>query len=373
MRILLFSNATSTNRGGAEASFESIADGLAARGHEVHRLYNEKGEAEGGKYRLSLPWINLRGGLPTPRAAWTFVPHLLPLARLLRRLRPDVVLVHFVDLSSLYFAVLRPLLGFRLVLSARGSDLLVQPRESDRHRRLLPLALRSADHVVALSQAVASAAVALCPDVEGRTAVIHNGVDLDFWREPVTEPDDAVPLIVAAGRLHPVKGFDLLMEAFAAVHQRFPAARLRIIGEGAERAALEARAERLGVSEAVEMPGWVGREALREAYQKASVVAVPSRSEGLGNVAIEAMASGAVVVASAVGGLPDVVQEGKTGVLVPPEDLEALTDALIQMLELGETRRAMRAAARTSAERFSWSRCLDAHESVLASHMRRRA
>ncbi len=333
MRVLLFSNAASTNRGGAEASFEAIADGLAERGHEVQRLYNETGGAADGKHRLSLPWIGLRGGLPTPRAVWTFVRHLMPLARLLRRLRPDVVVVHFVDLSSLYFAALRPLLGFRLVLNARGSDVLVQPRESERHRRLLPLALRRADHVVALSQAIADAAVALCPDVKGRVTVIHNGVDLDFWRMRVAEPDEAAPLIVAAGRLHPVKGFDVLIEAFAAVYRRVPASRLRIIGEGEERAALEALAQRLGVAGDLEMPGWVDREALRQAYQSASVVAVPSRSEGLGNVAIEAMAAGAAVVASAVGGLPDVVDEGRTGRLVPPEDVAALADSAGRVVE----------------------------------------
>lgn len=368
MRILAFCNSPSTARGGAEASFETIADGLAQRGHEVVRLYNERGPDAPGVYRRALPWLSMRGAWPTPRGVRTLLRHLLPLARLLRARRPDVVLVHFVDLSALYFVLLKKVFGYRLVLNARGSDLLVQPTRSERHARLLPFVLRHADHVVAPASTMLEAAAVLAPEVQARAVLIPNGIDYAFWS---SAPADRVEagLIVAAGRLHPVKGFDVLVEAFARVNRQHPEARLCIYGEGEQRPHLEARVAALGLGDAVSLPGWASREQLRDAYARAAVVAVPSRSEGFGNVAAEALATGAPVVASAVGGLPHVVHD--PAYLVAPQDPTALAAKLALIFEQSQAQPDIRAASRARARAFTWSAALARYETVLQGNGQR--
>lgn len=367
MRLLAVSNSPSGTQGGSEASFETIAEGLTHRGYDVVRLYNESGAQEACIRRLMLPWFAMRGAFPTLAGSLTLVNRLVPLAKLLRQLRPEVVLVHFVDISSVYFALLKPLFRYRLVLNARGSDLLVQPATSKRHQQLLPFVLRRADLLVALSEPIAEAATALEPAIESRTMVIHNGIDFDFWSadaSPVSQ-QQGPPYFVAAGRLHRVKGFDVLIEAFAQVRHEHPAVRLRIYGEGPERGALQANVARLGLSHSVEFLGWASPLVLREAYGKAMAVVVPSRSEGFGNVAAEAMAAGAPVVASAVGGLPGIL--GGVGSEVPPDHPEALAQALLAILRQQDGGLHMRARARERAARFTWSAALDVYDAVLSS------
>jgi glycosyltransferase involved in cell wall biosynthesis len=158
-------------------------------------------------------------------------------------------------------------------------------------------------------------------------------------------------IVVGLGRLVPIKGFDLLARALPALVAQIPSARVLLVGDGAERAHLGAIAASMGVAERLRMTGETTDVASYLAA--ADVVAVPSRNEGMGRVIVEAMALGLPVVATTVGGIPDVVTDGECGRLVEPEDTDALAAALIELGRDPALRRKLGEAAVRRAEAFS--------------------
>ena len=158
-------------------------------------------------------------------------------------------------------------------------------------------------------------------------------------------------IVVGLGRLVPIKGFDLLARALPALVAQIPSARVLLVGDGAERAHLGAIAASMGVAERLRMTGETTDVASYLAA--ADVVAVPSRNEGMGRVIVEAMALGLPVVATSVGGIPDVGTDGECGRLVEPEDTDALAAALIELGRDPALRRKLGEAAVRRAEAFS--------------------
>ncbi len=163
------------------------------------------------------------------------------------------------------------------------------------------------------------------------------------------EPDTFV--VVGLGRLVPIKGFDLLVRALPAVVARIPSARVLLVGDGAERRHLEAIAAALGVTERLRLTGELMD--VTTPLAAADVLAVPSRNEGMGRVIVEGMAIGIPVVATAVGGIPDVVTDGECGRLVEPNDVDALAAALIELGRDDALRRKLGEAGERRAEAFS--------------------
>jgi glycosyltransferase involved in cell wall biosynthesis len=133
------------------------------------------------------------------------------------------------------------------------------------------------------------------------------------------------------GRLVQQTGVDVLLAAFPRVQARHPTARLLIVGDGPLRATLEAQAAALGLGEAVIFTGW--RDDARALMPACDAVGVPSRWEGFGLVTLEAMGCTRPVIASRVSALPEIVQDGETGLLVPPDDPPALAEAITKLLD----------------------------------------
>jgi glycosyltransferase involved in cell wall biosynthesis len=190
-----------------------------------------------------------------------------------------------------------------------------------------------------------------------RIEVVYNGVDLDGSRPGGLRAElgipDAAPLIGEIGRLCDVKGQRELIEALA----QLPDARVVLVGADLERGGayqdeLEREAERRGVADRVVFAG--RRDDARELLADVDVFALPSWTEGLPLVVLEAMAQGKPVVATPVGGTPEVVVDGETGLLVPPRDPPALAAALRRLLDDDTLRARMgEAGYRRVAERFS--------------------
>ena len=164
----------------------------------------------------------------------------------------------------------------------------------------------------------------------GRAFVLNEcGVMDDDIAADVHEAGDATILYV--GRFAAEKGVDVLVRAFAQLD--VPDARLRLVGAGPERERIEALARELGVATRVDFAGSIAdRAVLREEYRRARLFALPSRTEGLGCVLLEAMAAGTPIVATRTGGIPDLVTDGENGLLAPPEDPAALAAAMTRML-----------------------------------------
>jgi glycosyltransferase involved in cell wall biosynthesis len=163
--------------------------------------------------------------------------------------------------------------------------------------------------------------------------------------------DGVWPVVGAVTRFYPAKGITYLVAAFPAILKKFPDARLVLVGDGPLGDELQAQARELGIAQAVTFAGF--RPDAEAFVQLFSVSAVPSLEEGIGNVAIESIVGGVPVVASREGGLPEVVVEGKSGLLVRPGDADALAAALLRVLEEPFLLDRLRQGCRAEAHRFS--------------------
>jgi glycosyltransferase involved in cell wall biosynthesis len=196
--------------------------------------------------------------------------------------------------------------------------------------------------------------------------LLENGIDAcEYSRSKSTVEAKAelgLPLtgevIGAVGRLAAEKGFDLLIRAVHSLLQQGLDVRLLIVGDGGERSALEGLAHELGIAERVVLPGW--QADVRTYFEAMDVFALSSRREGLPNVVLEAMALEAPVVATRVNGLPRLIQDGRTGLLIEPDDLQALTAALGGLLQNAALRADFAKAARRVVEtRYSFATRID--------------
>jgi glycosyltransferase involved in cell wall biosynthesis len=205
--------------------------------------------------------------------------------------------------------------------------------DRDLMRRLTP----RMDHLVAVSRAI----VRKIED-EGRVgapiSLIYNGIDLARYSEQEvcctlhSEYSIAAgsPIVGVVARLDPEKGHPTLLEAWPAVRKAVPNAHLLIVGEGMERTALELQALGLGINRSVTFTG--RRDDVPAVTAALDVAVLPSYREAQGLTILEAMALSRPVVASAVGGIPEMIEHGRTGLLVPPRDPEALAGAIVRVL-----------------------------------------
>jgi glycosyltransferase involved in cell wall biosynthesis len=199
----------------------------------------------------------------------------------------------------------------------------------------------------------------------GRISVIPWGVDLGlFRRRPEPSALGSAPVkMVYVGRVERAKGLDVLLEAFALVVARAPAANLTLIGRG-DLECYRARARSLGIASRVEFKGQLSRVECAETFRQSHVCVLPSLFESFGLVLLEAMASGLAVIASKVGGVPEIVTHEQTGILVPPGQPDELATAMIRLIDDAECRSRLSEAGYkqvTEDVRFTWDACVDAH------------
>lgn len=287
------------------------------------------------------------------------------LVRSLRRRPPQALLATMVDANILAWLAVkgapgRPALILRETNSHRARGDLGAGR-----RMLIGRAYRAADRVVALSEGVRGELIEdyrLDPE---RCVTLHNPVtlpapDAPTPARPAEMPDG--PCLVAAGRLARQKNFPLLLEAFAAADP--PRGRLVILGEGPDRAAIEAQAARLGIAERVFLPGFV--PAPQAWFAHAAAFVLSSRWEGFGHVIVEAMAAGAPVIATdCPHGPRDIIRDGETGLLVPNEAVAPLAGAINRLLNDRDLATRLAAAGRRAAQAYAPARIASAYADLI--------
>lgn len=365
MRILLLYKDYYPVIGGIENHLRLLAEGLAARGYDVTVLVSSSSHRTSVREENGVRVIRA-GRLAT--IASTPISPTLPL--LLACARPDLIHLHHPfplgDLATLIAAPRTPL------VVTYHSDIVRQHRLA---RMLAPLfrqTLRRAARVVATSPAYIRTSPLLAP-VASRCRVVPLSIPLE--RFSTADPTRVAtlrrrfpgPLVLFVGRLRYYKGADRLVRAMAYVP-----ARAVFVGSDAtvRRADLEALAAELGLSERVHFVGEQSEEDLRAWYHAADVFALPAveRSEAFGLAQVEAQAAGLPVVTTDVGtGTSYVTLHGRTGFVVPPDDVWALARALHVLVANPDLARALGAAGRARAAReFSLKRMLDRIEAVYA-------
>lgn len=327
MRILYLID--SLNVGGAEILLVALARHCLEQGHRVRVAYFTDGPLREELVALGVPVDRLgKRGLADPRA-------LVRLLRLLKRERPDVVHTHLrkSDLAGQLAAGLR---GVPVrVSSAHNAD-------PWRRRRLLTwihrLCTWRCQRVIAVSAPVAEHLVATASYPAERIVTIENGIDLERFDPERTVAQDRTEwgaasddvTIGVVGRLEPQKGHSVLLEAAVEVVREAPNARFVIVGEGALRDELEAQRARLGLDERVVFAG-LSRD-VPATLAALDVVVSSSHWEGLPLSLLEAMAMRKPVVATAVGGVTQVMEDGVTGVLVSAADPGELAGGLLRVV-----------------------------------------
>jgi phosphatidylinositol alpha-1,6-mannosyltransferase len=286
---------------------------------------------------------------------------LLATTRLIRRLQPDVIHAHWIIPQGLVAVVARRLTGSRagILCTSHGGDLF--------SLRAAPLQLLkrkimgAVDRMTVVSGAMAEEVKRIAPGVDA--CVIPMGTDLTHaFVPPQADARRDANQIVWVGRLVPNKGVSELLRAFKRVAELRPALRLIIVGDGPLRQDLEREASSLGIDEAVDFRGALPHDQLPDVYRRAAIAAFPyilaanGVQEGFGLVVVEAMGCGCPVIASDIPALRDTVIPGRTGTLVPPGDVGALSDAMVSLLDSPEEARRLSVAARNRAESmFDWT------------------
>ncbi|MBE7210437.1 MAG: glycosyltransferase family 4 protein, partial [Gluconacetobacter diazotrophicus] len=278
-----------------------------------------------------------------------------------------------VSSNALYALAAKQALGLPLVLTAQGERTMDAAQIYQRWpfmARLLRRSLAAADHVTACSAATLEDLEQFAGHPLGphRAEVIYNGIAPGDFADARAEAHPR-PYVLAVGRFVPQKGFDLLLRAYA--QAGLPEHELVLAGEGPERESLQALADRLGVQERVCFTGRVDRRRAAALFKGCAFFVLPSRQEPQGIVNLEAMAAGKAVVATRVGGVPEVVLDHETGLLVPGEDVPALAAALRRLAARPDLRSTLGAAGRQRAERFTWSHIADQYARIYAGLLTR--
>jgi len=298
-----------------------------------------------------------------PKVGMTVAPFLLALGArsALRSVQRegfdfDVIDAHYYYPDGVAAAMLAHWFGKPLVVTARGTDVNLIPNYT-LPRLLIQWAARQAKASIGVSSALVDRMKQLAID-PGRLHVMRNGVDPQrFCPHEPAEMRKALgitgsPVILTVGNLHEHKGQALVIEAFAQLRQRHPHATLLIVGEGPDGTALRQRAAALNMAQAIRFVGQVPNAELAQWYSAADVLVLASSREGWPNVLLEAMACGTPVVAAAVGGIPEVVQDLTLGRLVGERTPTAFATAMTDLLGLLPDRQRVRAYA----QGFDWDR-----------------
>jgi L-malate glycosyltransferase len=323
-RVLLLGD--TLNLGGTEGQLAEVACGLDRTRWEVDVACVR---AE-GPLRVRLEAAGLRPWSLGPSSFKS--PGLgVAIVRLAGHLRRHAVrLVHCFDFYS-------NIVGVPAARLARVPAVIASQRDMgdlrDRGQQSIhSMALGLATHILVNSEAIAARLAHTRAARRDRLGVIPNGVDLArFGPAMGLSNGGQVATIATLANLRPEKGLGQLLEAAGIVTRTAPAARFVIWGEGPLRADLEARIRRLGLTTVVEMPG--ATQAPEKVLKQCHIFVLASLSEACSNVVLEAMATGVPVIATRVGGTPGLVDDGRTGLLVPPDDAPALAQGIVRLLE----------------------------------------
>ena len=353
--------------GGISPHVDGLAGALARAGHDVVVLTLAHPDAPAEqtvdgvrvlRCAFDLPWLPEDNLL----AQMASVNHQLVL--LMARLegwRPDVVHAH--DwLVAWAGDTLRALWGVPMVCTVHAT-------ERGRHGGHLPSGQPSgidatewwltyqSREVICCSQFMVDEVVHAFQLPAGKVHLVPNGVDAEVWAPPTPAPPRGRdgPLVVAWGRVQYEKGFQTLVEAAARLHHDVPGLRVVIAGRGSYLDELRHLAHVHGVGHLVEFPGFVSDPDLRTLLHRASAVVIPSLYEPFGIVALEALASGAPLVAAATGGLVEILQGTGAAQLYPAGDVDALVHHLRRVVtDTTSAARAQSAGAALVRDHYSW-------------------
>lgn len=362
LKIVLVVSSYLPALGGLQEAVSQLASEFRAQGHEVTVITN--------RYPTSLGKKEVIGEIPVRRMLFSgfYLSSLEPkrivkyaaglliglanmarLLNMLRRIKPDVVNIHFLGSQAPYAMLASKMLGIRCVVSLHGDDVEGLPYRSKIDNWLFRKVVSGADHVTACSKYLLNEATQLAPGIEGKAAAIHNGIRPEEFNNILPYQHER-PYIFAGGRFVQKKGFDVLLKAYSIAVEKGLQADLILAGEGHEKKRLFALAFDLGLSIQEKEKGrewsngkngtsgkiifWGRADSpeMKSLMGSSELVVIPSRKEPFGILALEALAAGKKVVGVRVGGLPEILAGIEDARMVTPEDAEGLAEGILLSL-----------------------------------------
>lgn len=356
LRILIYANCDGGSIGGVQTVVRDLARFLEARGHAVSTGWSQNSPEGSVRTHGWAEQFPVRNG----RRRWFHLPSGAKLVWRLLRERPHIVHVHYASSSTLYFNALARWLAFRVIVTCHGSDIL-RPLAEDAAK--LEEVLARADLVTAVTPSI-HRRLGESNLLTDTGMLVPNGIDTDFWHPRRAPREENTELqILAVGRLEPVKGHDLLIEACAKLVANGCPVRLEIVGDGSGRAALARQAEAAGIAERVTFAGALARERIRDRLHASDLFVLPSRSEGMPLALLEAMATGTPCIATRVGGVPEMADEAVR--LVNAEDPDDLADAITHLARTPEFLKDLGECGRERSLEFSTGKTNAAYEAAM--------
>jgi glycosyltransferase involved in cell wall biosynthesis len=310
---------------GTELATYYLAENLAQRGHEIHVITSlDRGlpeeSFEKGFHIHRLPRIGIR-----------FVAGLIFWAEIVRKIKkinPDIIHVQSINIAIPVW-ISKKILKIPFVVMGQGSDIYLPVWFTKLTSKTL---MKNADSVIALTNDMKR----VMQDIYDRDiVVVPNGIDLNEYivRLPIQRIERSEKRILFVGRLHPIKGVRYLLQAMLLIHKDMPKARLILVGDGEERDYLENLTDHLGLRECVDFVGKVPHGRIPDFMRQSDLFVLPSLSESFGIVNLEAMACRLPIVATNVAGIPDLIENGVNGYLVPPENFQEMANKIMLILK----------------------------------------
>ena len=368
-------------RGGVVSVARNLTRYLQSRGHHVvffHpgttlflRRRTTKLGFDGATLRLVLPYGERYRLLRVVVFPFLFAAGLIQLLWFLRRERVQIINLHYVEDGFAYFAVCRRLLPIRLVTSIHGRDAFYREKPRSRYSRAFRFLIRCSDLVVLPSSSYRKKLLQAFPAIGKKVVFIHNGIDpVQF--APMDEERVGRPIaeryMLCVAELRDYKGIDILLRAAKPLLDNEDSVSLVLAGDGPLRQPLEELAASLGIRDRTSFLGTKGAADIAALMRGCELLVLPSREEPFGIVLIEAMACKTPIVASEIGGIPEIIEHERTGILVEPENPYALTEALRTVLANEDLRRRLAENGyRRAMERFCFQHTGAAYENAFAS------
>ena len=368
--------------GGVASVVGNLAKSLEGEGHGV--VFLHPGSPDHPTRRTTI-WgftgyeINLRSPFVRERPVRSVVAFVLYLAFTLYRIasvirahKVQIVNIHYPVESFVYFGFLRWLMPFRLAVSVHGTDMFPDGRRMKSYACSLKFLVSSADTLVAPSRAFLRDCLSVFPEAAHKALCIHNGIDID----ELLQIDEAIttaewrPYILCIATHNEKKAIDVLLKAFVQVSKTHHDLRLVLVGDGPLRGQHEEEVASLSLKRKVTFLGWKGRPEIAGLLRDCEIFVLPSRSEPFGLVVAEALACRKAVVASRIGGIPEIIENGQSGILIEPDNPDVLARALQKVLDNDSFRESIAETGyRRVLENFGrdkmWARYGDLYSSLL--------
>lgn len=332
--------------GGVASVVGNLATYLKGAGHEVFFFHPDRKHIflNNRTTKWGFPSFQLRLGLPfgirqpflTALASFALFPFTLyQLIRLIKRHGIEIVNIHYPFDHFFFFGLCRRICHFGLVTSIHGAEIFPGGNPKSKYSLAIRFLLHSTDALVAVSQGFKRQLLAIFPEHESKMRAIHNGINIEEFSKERTDCKRIIqdPYLLCIALHNEKKGIDVLLHAFKTVVDSFPSLKLVLVGDGPLRMKLEDLADSLEIRECVVFLGLQDRSQVPTILQGCEMFVLASRSEPFGIVLIEALACRKPVIATKVDGPLEIIDDGKTGILVEPDNPDALAEAIISLLK----------------------------------------